>query len=292
MRKQWTTATCVAVGLMVWSVLVATPAAGNTIVVTNTSEYDAGSLRDAIAIAAPGDTIQVNVSGLISLIGGPLVVRKNLSIVGPGAGSLTVSGNGTSRVFQIDAAAVSISGVTISNGRADYGGGIWNSGQMMLSDCVLSSNAASMFGGAVFNSGTLSLIRSVAANNFAEYRAGAIYSETGSTLTIDRSTLSGNSSSVGGAIDNHDGALSIVASTLSGNFTTGLHGGAGGAIHNGGFAGTVRIVGSTLSSNVAAWEGGAIYTGSGTATIENSTIANNTSTCDFGGCSGRVGRGT
>ena len=110
MSKQWTTATCVAVGLMGWSVLVATPAAGNTIVVTNTSEYDAGSLRDAIAIAAPGDTIQVNVSGVISLIGGPLVVRKNLSIVGPGAASLTVSGNGSILAVAPNTCASSTSG--------------------------------------------------------------------------------------------------------------------------------------------------------------------------------------
>ena len=104
-----------------------------------------------------------------------------------------------------------------------------------------------------------------------------------------RATLSGNSSSVGGAIDNHDGTLSITASTLSGNFANGVHGGAGGAIHTGGLAGTVKIVGSTIAANIAAWEGGGIYTGSGTVTLSNSTIADNTSTCDFGGCSGGGG---
>ena len=207
----------------------------------------------------------------------------------PGAASLTIAGSASSRVFTVGVATVSISGVTISNGRADLGGAILNGGRMTLTDCVLSSNAAEMFGGAIFNGGTMTLVRSLLSNNFAEYRAGAIYSETGSLLTLDHATLSGNSSSVGGAIDNHDGTLSITASTLADNFANGVHGGAGGAIHNGGLAGTVTIVGSTIASNVAAFEGGGIYSGSGTMVVENSTIANNTSTCDSGGCSGGGG---
>jgi len=289
MARRCTTATPIGVGLIMWSVCVAAPVSGSTLLVSNTFDHGPGSLRDAIASAAPGDTIQASVGGTITLTGGPLVVRQDLSIVGPGAASLTIAGSGSSRVFTVDVAIVSISGVTISNGRSDYGGAILSGGRMTLTDCVLSSNAATMFGGAIFNSGTLMLVRSLVSNNVAEYRAGAIYSETGSTLTLDHATLSGNSSSVGGAIDNHDGTLSITASTLSGNVATGVHGGAGGAIHNGGLAGTVTIVGSTIASNVAAFEGGGIYTGSGTVIVENSTIANNTSTCDFGGCSGGGG---
>jgi hypothetical protein len=106
-------------------------------------------------------------------------VRKDLSIVGPGAATLTIAGIGSSRVFTIDVATatVSISGVTIGNGRADYGGGILTGGRVTLTDCVLSSNAATMFGGAIFNSGTLTLLRSIVSSNTAEYRAGAIYSD-------------------------------------------------------------------------------------------------------------------
>jgi len=288
MSRGCATATIAGVTLIVSSLLIATPVSGSTLVVSNTFDGGPGSLRDAIANAAPGDTIQANVSGVITLAGGPLVVRTDLSIVGPGAGTLTLAGSG-SRVITIEAATVSISGVTISNGRGDYGGGILSSGRTTLTDCVVSSNAATMFGGAIFNSGTMTLVRTVVSNSVAEFRAGALYTETGSTLTLDHATLSGNSSSVGGAIDNHDGTLLINASTLTGNFTTGIHGGAGGAIHNGGLAGTVRIVASTIDSNLAAWDGGAIYTGSGTVTIENSTIVNNTSTCNFGGCSGGGG---
>ena len=207
MARRCTPATPIGVGLIMWSVCVAAPVSGSTLLVSNTFDHGPGSLRDAIASAAPGDTIQASVGGAITLTGGPLVVRQDLSIVGPGAASLTIAGSGSSRVFTVDVAIVSISGVTISNGRSDYGGAILSGGRMTLTDCVLSSNAAAMFGGAIFNSGTLTLVRSLVSNNVAEYRAGAIYSETGSTLTLDHATLSGNSSSVGGAIDHREHAL-------------------------------------------------------------------------------------
>ena len=50
-------------------------------------------------------------------------------IVGPGADRLTISGGGTSRVFHItsSAAPVTLSGLTISGGSANGGGGILSS---------------------------------------------------------------------------------------------------------------------------------------------------------------------
>ena len=278
--------------LIVASALGAAPATANTLSATNTLDHGVGSLRDAIASAAPGDTIVVNAAGTIALTdGGPLVVEQNLTIVGPGAAVLTIHGGNASQIFTIaGAAAVSISGVTIAGGHADYfGGAILNGGRLTLTDCVLSGNSAGFFGGAIYNTGSLTITGGGLSNNFAEFRAGAIYSETGSTLTLDHTTLSGNSSSVGGAIDNHDGTLTIVASTLSGNFTTGAHGGAGGAIHSGGLGGTIAISSSTFAANVGAWEGGAIYVGSGVLTIDTTTIADNSSPCNFGGCSGGGG---
>ena len=179
MMKRCSPATLVGVGLIVWSVCGATPVFSSPLPVTNTFDHGPGSLRDAIASAAAGDTIQANVAGAITLTSGPLVVLRNLSIAGPGAAVLTIAGSGSSRVFTINVATVSISGVTISNGRADYGGAILSGGRTTLTDCVLSSNAATMFGGAIFNSGTMTLVRSLVSNNVAEYRAGAIYSEPG-----------------------------------------------------------------------------------------------------------------
>ena len=91
------------------------------------------SLRDAIETAAPEDTIEFDVSGTITLGGTELNFNKNLTIIGPGARSLTISGANTSRIFSIGSSAtVTISGLTITNGKKaaglDSGGGIKNFG--------------------------------------------------------------------------------------------------------------------------------------------------------------------
>src|SRR5207248_2434759 len=62
----------------------------NIITVTNTSDSDPGSLRQALADASDGDTINFAVSGTISLTSGELVIDKNITISGPGSNLLTV----------------------------------------------------------------------------------------------------------------------------------------------------------------------------------------------------------
>src|SRR5262249_39467888 len=97
---------------------------GNILTVTKTDDAGPGTLRQAIADAAPGDTIDfdLNYPATITLTSGELGINKDLTIMGPGATSLTVSGNNASRVFEIGLndpsrlVTVAISGLTISNG--------------------------------------------------------------------------------------------------------------------------------------------------------------------------------
>src|SRR5262249_44959295 len=88
--------------------------------VTNLSDDGPGSLREAIAIAPAGDTVvfEPGLSGTITLTTGQLTIDKSLTIAGPGADVLTVSGDDASRVFLIDGSTVAISGLTIADGRA------------------------------------------------------------------------------------------------------------------------------------------------------------------------------
>src|ERR1700746_1323834 len=73
----------------------------NIIVVTNTNDSGPGSLRDALAAANDGDTIDATgISGTILLTSGELQINHNVTINGPGAGNLAVNGNGTFRVFK------------------------------------------------------------------------------------------------------------------------------------------------------------------------------------------------
>ena len=90
----------------------------NIIVVTNTSDSGPGSLRDALAVANDGDTIDAtSVSGTILLTSGHLNVDKDVTISGPGAANLAVDGNAQSLVFNVNLVkTVTIFGLTVTNG--------------------------------------------------------------------------------------------------------------------------------------------------------------------------------
>src|SRR6266404_7917043 len=101
---------------------VAIPAHAATITVTNTNDSGAGSLRQALADVNNGDTITFAVTGTIGLTTDELLVDKSITISGPGADNLAVNGNATYRVFYIAPGnTVTISGLTIANGRATAG---------------------------------------------------------------------------------------------------------------------------------------------------------------------------
>ena len=115
--------------------------------VTNLNDAGPGSLRDAIANTLSGGTVdfQAGLTGTIVLTTGELSFADNLTITGPGADVITVSGNHASRVFYIPAAVtVDISGLSIADGQADVfgGGGIRNDGTLAVTNCTIGNNYA------------------------------------------------------------------------------------------------------------------------------------------------------
>src|SRR5262249_51606458 len=147
--------------------------------VLNLADGGEGSLRAAVLAAntSPGaDVIDFapGLTGTIGLTGGQLDVTDDLTIDGPGAGVLAVSGSDASRVFRIGSGVtVAIDDLTITHGRADNGGGIWNaSGSLSLSHVIVSQNQA--LG---------------APGNLAQ--GGGVFNQ-GGALTVEHSTFSGN----------------------------------------------------------------------------------------------------
>lgn len=230
-------------------------------------------------MAGNGDTIDF-ASGIstITLTSGQIDIDKNLTINGPGADKLTISGNGASRVFNVwPDVEVTINGISFTGGYDEYGGVIYNGkgGIITITSCTLFFNTATQFGGAVYNGykeGAITIINSTLFDNTAAADGGAIYNY--GSLTITGSTISGNSTTGdGGAIYNvWSGMITITSSTLSGNMASNN----GGAIYNG-YAITITIISSTLSGNSAGGEGGAIYS-HGIFTITNSTLSQNSAT--------------
>jgi hypothetical protein len=278
-----------------------------TVTVSTTNDAGPGSLRDALASAKDGDTIDASgVAGTITLTGGELLVTNSVNIIGSGPFNLAVDGNfpnTTNRVFHIGPSnAVSISSLTITNGHATdeptRGGGIYNDhATLTVSNCTLSGNLSGT-GGGIDNDGgfsgsaTLTVIASSLSSNSARF-GGGIYNDGGfsgsATLTVIASTLSGNSAEVGGGIYSIGevsgrATVQIARSTVCSNFTVDVFG-IGGGIYNDGAYGsaTLTVSNCTLSGN-SANVGGGIYNdgflGSATLTIIASTVCSNSA---FGG---------
>jgi len=210
-------------------------AAPTPVVVTTATDTGAGSLRNALAIAEPGATVAFALAcgTTIKLSSGELIVDKPLSIVGPGARCLTVSGNDASRVFSLTGAGsdVGVSGLTITQGRASGGGGIRNQGaNLTLSDvAIVANNALGGAGGGVDHEGggTLRIYGSTIANNQNAFRGGGVQVGSGSATIVD-STITGNTSVRGGGIRSAGGAsVALVHATVSHNAATGAGSGGG-----------------------------------------------------------------
>ncbi len=242
------------------------PALGNTTTVTNTNDSGPGSLRQAIAdAAASGSTInfsssQITYPATIKLSSTLSICNlQNLTISGPGASQLAISGNGAVQVLNIcNSTSVTISGLTIENGyvgSSDSGGGISNSGTLTITDSALSGNTAGLTGGGIENYGTLIISRSTLSRNSVNGGSGSgnagggIANWLNATATITNCTLSGNSVLVqGGAIYNL-GTLTVTNSTLSGNTTASYSQESGAGIGTEG--GSVTLKSTLLAGNTA-----------------------------------------
>jgi len=125
----------------------------------NLADSGAGSLRELIAGVPAGSAIVITNNGTLVLTSGELAINKNLTITGPGATNLAISGNNNSRVFNIgESNTVEISGLAIRDGRGAQGsygsqpgypgsagspgGGIYNAGNLTLNECAVINNQA------------------------------------------------------------------------------------------------------------------------------------------------------
>jgi hypothetical protein len=265
-----------------------------TIVVQSTADDGPGSLRQALLLARDGGTINIRARGTITLTSGELVVDKNVSIRGPGAANLAVSGNNASGVFHImPGTNVTISGLKITNGRGSYGGIVNDGSRVELSDSVVTENVGGgirnyglfmsitrseisrNLGGGIDNGGILSVQDSEIRENYGGFAGGILNGGTVATATLTNTVVSDNRAGVvGGGVFNVNAALTLIDSTVKNN-----SGGAGAGIESSstaaGVTARVTIVNSTVSNNT----GSGIFTnvdeGSLILSIINSTVSSN-----------------
>ncbi len=283
--------------LVLWFAATLIPRPGLSANVTSTADSGPGSLRAAIASAAPGDTISFSVTGTISLTSGELSITNPLTIAGPGPDQLTVqrssdAGTPAFRLFAVDGAAASLSGFTLGNGRLggifENGGAILNSGTLSVSNCVFQSNSTVGEygrGAAIYNDFGARL--EVSLCRFIGNEATGVYGDGGAvyvfgSATIDTSSFIDNAVADrgGGIYVDYFGEATINQCAFSDNQASGGSG-QGGGLYN---IGDTAITNCTFSGNSATNGGGAIYNDalSRSLTIGSCTISGN-SAPDGGG---------
>ncbi len=274
--------------------MTVTAASANTITVTTLiDERNADgdcSLREAVEAANQNvavddcsageeglDEIVFNVTeagGSVILGLGVISVTDSLSINGLRLPSdqMGIDGRLDSRIFEVTGATLTLSTITLRNGRAVRGGAVYvgPDAGLMVEDALFEFNqatgdAATDGGAAIYNDG------------------GSVDVTNSSFNTNDASGMSGS----GGAVFNNDGNLMVASSTFSGNMANR----AGGAIEA--LNGTTTLANTDFTSNEAGsapGNGGAFHiSGSGNATVRGGMVSMNTATAEGGGFWNNIG---
>jgi hypothetical protein len=286
-------------------------AAQAAITVANTNDSGAGSLRQAVADAPPGETIDLP-AGTYTLSSEELSIEKSLTIAGHGAAETVIRSGGNFRVLDVSGAgnSVTVTDLTVSDGHEGSPGGIAEGGGILnfessltLRNVAVTNNHADVSGSGGGGGG-------IAEGGGILSEGGALALE-GTTVAGNSATATGSSSGGGGGIVEGGGvavyegsSLTIRNTTISNNVADARGGpGAGGGIVEGG--GIYLELGPSTSSNVSAvtvsgnvadasggsGAGGGIVEGGGmyidlaeqTAAFSNMTVASNSARAPGGG---------
>ncbi len=247
------TLVALALALLLLSAAAAGAAAAE-LQVTSLKASGPGSLAQVISEAPEGSTIKFKVAGTITLTE-EVKIEKALTIAGPGASHVIISGAGRHRIFYVQAPGlVSISGLSLSHGYSLISGGAIEAfSPLSLSACTFEADRTGGPGGT----------STTALSGYG--RGGAI--DAGANLTVASSAFKSDSAGGAGGAGSESGA------------------GEGGAIFAG--AADVSIQASTFTADKAGGKGGsgfmsgrsgggAIWVSAQHVTVDTSTLSADT----------------
>lgn len=227
------------------------------------------------------DPLEVTISGSGGDSEGDLDITGMVTLIGSDPATTFITATMSDRVFEVHSGAeLSINNVSLSGGSALIGGGIYNSGELLLDNVLVDTNTAAAVGGGIYNESNARIIDSTISHNTSTGGVGGgLYNNADATMTMSGSSVLGNTAQQEGGGISSDAlsttestvGLNILDSTISGNTSTSADGG--------GIATTGRtmIQQSTISDNTSATaKGGGLLVGaSANVLLENSTISGN-----------------
>jgi hypothetical protein len=260
------------------------------------------SLRDAITAAnADANPVIVDmtaVSGAITLANPLPGIFQNaantITVAGPGAAALTVSGANAYQVFQILKGSATFHDFTVANGNVvpvpnggtfgpnngcacdpGFGGGIYayTNVSLTLNSMVLTGNHSGYDGGAVLAIGPLTVTNTTFSNNSVDpgSYAAALYA-IGGPATVSTSTFYNNTAFLGSAIYISAYLAGMTVTVSDSTFVNdSTPNGGSGAIFNSSGA-TLNIHDSTFWNNIAGIAQGGSLNNAGAMTVTDSVV--------------------
>lgn len=286
--------------------LMATAASAATITVTTLDdERNADgdcSLREAVESANRNTVVDACTAGeagddeitfSAALLGGTLTfnraaieVTEDVSINGATAPGfeITIAGADTYRLFTVTSDTLSLSNLFLSGGRSVSGGAVYvgSEGALSADDVTFFRNEATGAdatngGAAIYNDGGwVSLTDCEFEQNNATGAAGsggAVFNNAGTLMAMSTTFTDNSANRAGGAIEARGGTTTLVDTDFDRN-DTGSAPGNGGAFHISG-SGSASITNGTVTNNTATAEGGGFWNNTGTMTISGTVFTGN-----------------
>ena len=270
------------------------------------------TINGAIGKASAGDTINVAIGTYTGSGTEVVLIDKDITLSGgwdptftTQSGTSSIDGQESRRGVTVNSSLTAqMERFTLQNGNVtSNGGGIYNAGNLTVTNSVISNNiAGSGTGSGVYNSdsGVFSLSNSNVSHNGSDQICWTLVNY--GTFTLDNSVVEENTSTTtycalltvmngsgtmvltNTAIRNNSGGiynyatLTLNSSVISGNVNTASNG--PGGIYNSG--GTLNVNNSTISGNTTSSGGGIFAAGGGIVRLSNGTVSNNTASTGGG----------
>jgi len=267
----------------------------SSLVVTNTADSGAGSLRQVISDSVIDGiiTFDSSLTGSIILTSDELVISRNLTIDGLGASVTIIDGNNMFRIFRITTgASVELRNMTITNGNGGNtrenivgtpGAGILVEleGKLQLIDAEVTNNNTKLIsarGGGIFIDGAHAVLTRVLVSGNTASQGAGILIDFGSLDVFD-STISNNTAIINaGGISIISATSTISNSIIDQNSATDANSNGGGISvtpYMSGDSASVDINLTTIKNNTSGNAGGGIYINDAIATLRQVKISGN-----------------
>ena len=211
------------------------------------------ALPDGMTINGAGHTLQAKTTGVTEQ--GVMQKGSAYSIFTIASGrsvhveNLTIKGGSSTAVVNAGSLVMENVTVTQSGSSTAEGGGIKNTGKMLLKNCSIIRNVAS-FGAGILNAGSAVLVMdgcSLSENRSLSQGGGAAELKGSSTMYVNNSAICNNTSAeIGGGFNIYGATLYLMNSTVTGNATTAAASSGGGIGNNGG---NLYAVNSIITDN-------------------------------------------